>query len=200
MAPPFGPPATHPYAAPYAAPHPLLPFPATPASITPISDISLGTVLAAVYVNIPLCLLLLLSFELLRRLLPRIFLGHHYHKEEGGPPEAHWAQTPGPLSGLRLWHSTFCTSWSSVLRTAGLDYYMFLRYIRLCYKLCLVSSLYCVGILAPTYATAGGREQGWYRISLKNVPAEAQAGSAAQSAAEEGITPSMRVWVAVAVM
>ena len=159
--------------------------------ITPISDVNIAGFIATVYLNCWLAFLLYLLYELLRRSFPTIYYGAHYHKLPNlVPPRV----ATGFLEGSRLWTQAFRTPWADVLKYAGLDYYMFLRYIRMCYRICLVSSLWVCTILCPLYYYAGPHEVGWYRVSLKNVP---QVGSAEDSLS---FTSSNRLWVSVVVM
>jgi Late exocytosis, associated with Golgi transport/Cytosolic domain of 10TM putative phosphate transporter len=68
----------------------------------------------------------------------------------------------GPVLGV---------SWRKVRRTAGLDGYFFLRFIRRNVRICAVTMVWFFLILVPLYGT--GNEDnvtGWYKYSAKNVP------------------------------
>ena len=60
-------------------------------------------------------------------------------------------------------------SWSTVRSTGGLDSYMFLRYVRLCFRITFTSAIWACLILWPVYATADGGAKGWYFLSMANV-------------------------------
>jgi hypothetical protein len=68
----------------------------------------------------------------------------------------------GPVLGV---------SWKKVRRTAGLDGYFFLRFIRMNVRICAVTMVWFFLILVPLYGT-GNEENvtGWYKYSAKNVP------------------------------
>jgi Late exocytosis, associated with Golgi transport/Cytosolic domain of 10TM putative phosphate transporter len=68
----------------------------------------------------------------------------------------------GPVLGV---------SWKMVRRTAGLDGYFFLRFIRMNVRICAVTMVWFLLILVPLYGT--GNEDnvtGWYKYSAKNLP------------------------------
>ena len=60
-------------------------------------------------------------------------------------------------------------SWSTVRSSGGLDSYMFLRYVRLCFRITFTSAIWGLIILWPVYATADGGAQGWYFLSMANI-------------------------------
>jgi len=60
-------------------------------------------------------------------------------------------------------------SWSSVRSSGGLDSYMFLRYVRLCFRITFTSALWGMIILWPVYATGDGGAKGWYFLSMANL-------------------------------
>lgn len=61
------------------------------------------------------------------------------------------------------------TPWSTFRKLAGLDAYFYLRYIRMCLKITVVSSFWAIVILCPVYATGGGDQSGFYHFSMANV-------------------------------
>ena len=74
-----------------------------------------------------------------------------------------------PLS----WIPGVCrASWSTVRSSGGLDSYMFLRYVRLCFRITFTSALWGLIILWPVYATADGGANGWYFLSMANITQE----------------------------
>ena len=60
-------------------------------------------------------------------------------------------------------------SWSTVRSTGGLDSYMFLRYVRLCFRITFTSALWGMIILWPVYASGDGGAAGWYFLSMANI-------------------------------
>lgn len=70
----------------------------------------------------------------------------------------------------------FGVPWQKVRKTAGLDGYFFLRYIRMNIRITAVSSFWFFLILVPIYATGAGNPQfpaqGWYHISASNLPSD----------------------------
>jgi len=60
-------------------------------------------------------------------------------------------------------------SWSTVRKSGGLDSYMFLRYIRLCFRISITSALWGMIILWPVYSSGGGGAKGWYFLSMANL-------------------------------
>lgn len=60
-------------------------------------------------------------------------------------------------------------SWSAVRSTGGLDSYMFLRYVRLCFRITFTSALWGMIILWPIYASGDGGAAGWYFLSMANI-------------------------------
>jgi hypothetical protein len=60
-------------------------------------------------------------------------------------------------------------SWSAVRSTGGLDSYMFLRYVRLCFRITFTSALWGMIILWPVYASGDGGAAGWYFLSMANI-------------------------------
>jgi len=76
-----------------------------------------------------------------------------------------------PLS----WIPGVCrASWSTVRSSGGLDSYMFLRYVRLCFRITFTSALWGLIILWPVYATADGGANGWYFLSMANITQESR--------------------------
>jgi len=83
----------------------------------------------------------------------------------------HIINTSRPLS----WIPGVCrASWSTVRSSGGLDSYMFLRYVRLCFRITFTSALWGLIILWPVYATADGGANGWYFLSMANITQESR--------------------------
>lgn len=63
----------------------------------------------------------------------------------------------------------YSAQWSTFRDLAGLDAYFFLRYIRMCFKITAVSTIWATIILCPVYATGGGGQTGFYHFSMANI-------------------------------
>lgn len=63
----------------------------------------------------------------------------------------------------------YSAQWSTFRELAGLDAYFFLRYIRMCFKITAVSTIWAAIILCPVYATGGGGQTGFYHFSMANI-------------------------------
>lgn len=73
-------------------------------------------------------------------------------------------------SGLLEWFCPiYSAPWSVFRDLAGLDAYFFLRYIRMCFKITAVSTIWATIILCPVYATGGGEQTGFYHFSMANI-------------------------------
>ena len=138
-------------------------------NITAISDVGVEAVILSCYLNGIVFLICGLAFEILRRWLPTIYNGSSYHKPSSRQPPP-LPSSLRPSSIWTLWTTVHAVPWHNVLECAGLDAYMFLRYIRLCGRVTSVSAFWGMIILGTVYGTAGGGETGWYRMSMKNIP------------------------------
>jgi hypothetical protein len=73
----------------------------------------------------------------------------------------------GPVFGI---------PWSEVRKSAGLDGYFFLRYIRMMVRITCLSTIWFFLILVPTYATGKGDSlhpaSGWYILSARNLASD----------------------------
>jgi len=63
----------------------------------------------------------------------------------------------------------YSAPWSTFRDLAGLDAYFFLRYVRMCFKITAVSTIWATIILCPVYATGGGGQTGFYHFSMANI-------------------------------
>ena len=63
----------------------------------------------------------------------------------------------------------YSAPWSTFRDLAGLDAYFFLRYIRMCFNITAVSTIWATIILCPVYATGGGGQTGFYHFSMANI-------------------------------
>jgi hypothetical protein len=195
-------------------------------------DVPVDAVLTSIYLNSIVCLVLLTSYELLRRLLPTVYSSrekliitrpqqpqspaastdknrntnmcrnsnhpsptnsqHEYHafddehlddkkkEQEQTLPESTISQDNSLFSlpddrPFNWVGPVFGVPWSAVRKTAGLDAYFFLRYIRMNVRITAVSTFWFFCILVPIYATGqpsdstDALQQGWYHISAANI-------------------------------
>eukprot|EP00986_Skeletonema_menzelii_P015870 scaffold12865_cov152-Skeletonema_menzelii.AAC.7 len=75
-----------------------------------------------------------------------------------------------PWGSLLEWfYPIYSAPWSTFRDLAGLDAYFFLRYIRMCFQITAVSTVWAFIILCPVYATGGGGQTGFYHFSMANI-------------------------------
>jgi len=78
---------------------------------------------------------------------------------------------PEPGTGFLGWISTLNTiSEDDMLQMVGLDGYMLMRYINICFHITLFISVWGACVLAPFYANSGGGHCAWTKYTLGNVP------------------------------
>lgn len=169
-------------------------------NLQPAQDVSVDAVVASLYFNSIIFVLLMVSYECLRRLFPAVYssrkrLGHTRPDHTFVPPtpsSVHAGGSTDSLTGLDQaiqrdesmytlpddqpldWVKPvfFGVPWHKVRKTAGLDGYFFLRYIRMNVRITAVATFWCFLILVPIYATGSNPNQsahGWYHISAANV-------------------------------
>jgi len=137
--------------------------------LTPASDVSVAAVMTSLYFNAIIFVVMLGSYEVLRRFIPSVYASRKLNSL--GQEHAGIAHLPLHNSYIPLdWVGpVFGVSWSTVRRAAGLDAYFFLRFIRMCVRITAVSTFWASIILAPVYATGSNGAGGWYLISMINV-------------------------------
>ena len=57
-----------------------------------------------------------------------------------------------------------------LLRMVGLDGYMLIRYINVCFRMSVFYSLWGVIVLVPVYSSAPGKHVSWNKYTLANIP------------------------------
>jgi hypothetical protein len=183
------------------------------ANLKPAEDVSVDTVVASLYFNTVVFVLLMAFYECLRRLLPAVYssrkrLSHMHARDEESIGRCDTGDSEG--SGRRQYipptptgsshslgeedrdHSysisslpdnlpfdwlapVFGVPWAKVRKTAGLDGYFFLRYIRMNIRITAVSTFWFFLILVPIYATGDGGKypsEGWYHLSAANLSSQ----------------------------
>mmetsp|Transcript_29380 Transcript_29380/g.66372 ORF Transcript_29380/g.66372 Transcript_29380/m.66372 type:complete len:1055 (-) Transcript_29380:9-3173(-) len=159
-------------------------------SLSPVQDATPESILAALALNTIACILLLSLYEILRRLIPSVYsqrlvnekraltrhpnlrvamAGNNDAKEEADEGMTCSMPSCRADSFLEWVLPVYQTPWSTIRELAGLDAYFYLRYIRMCLKLTLVSSFWAMVILCPVYASGGGGQSGCYYFSMANV-------------------------------
>jgi len=187
-------------------------------NLQPVQDVSVDAVVASLYFNAIVFVVLMISYECLRRLFPAVYssrkkidrTGNTRHGDamsvttnldplqedaisgeslgdSNNGVETSNANTQHHLQSLRdsLFYSLpddqpldwvqpvfFGVPWRKVRKTAGLDGYFFLRYIRMNVRITAVATFWFFLTLVPIYATGSKPNQtahGWYHISAANV-------------------------------
>jgi hypothetical protein len=172
--------------------------------LVPVSDVSVDAVVTSLYFNTVIFLVLMASYECLRRLFPAVYssrkrldhtgtrsryINHEHHQaSDEGMEEEEAAEESAPI-GMHSRTDSLATlpddrpldwvkpvffgvPWNKVRKTAGLDGYFFLRYIRMNVRITAVATFWFFLTLVPIYATgsnSGSSSQGWYHISAANV-------------------------------
>jgi hypothetical protein len=165
-------------------------------SYTAASDVSVDTVVTSIYLNAIAFVVLMASYECLRRSFPAVYSSRIKRRFKAGatdPSNLSMEYTDGDSTrssrrtnsmgeidtslpsviSMNWVSSVFSVSWSTVRKYSGLDGYFFLRYIRMNLRICAVTTFWALVILVPVYATGDlqNGEEGWYHVSVANVTA-----------------------------
>lgn len=140
------------------------------AQLKPAKDLSVTTVVSSLYINAFVFVVLIVTYEVLRRHFPSVYDSRKLGAET--PANSHI--DPDALEDLP--HRPFAwvlpvinAPWLTVQSVGGLDAYFFLRYIRLCARITVVSTFWALVILVPVYYTGGAGAVGWYHVSMANI-------------------------------
>jgi len=147
------------------------------------SDVSVDAVVSSLYLNAIAFVIIMATYECLRRLLPAVYSSQIKRQfklggmpkdddEEDGFVESDSLRRPlgarnssaasidvssnRPLPDIvsPYWiSSVFSVSWNTVRKYSGLDGYFFLRYIRMNLRICAVTAFWAIVILVPVYST-----------------------------------------------
>lgn len=168
------------------------------ANFNAAQDVTVDTVITSLYLNALAFVVLMASYELLRRSFPAVYSSRIKRRYKAGLPEgdsdtesdvkisqmpsfsAAFGRTPSLTSldkslpdviSFNWVFSVFNVSWTTVRKYSGMDGYFFLRYIRMNLRICAVTSFWALLILVPVYATGVNQsgEEGWYHVSVANV-------------------------------
>ena len=131
-------------------------------------EVAFDDIVNIVYLNSILLLLLLATYNTLRRRIPSIYMGRNDHvsaeRRVDAVPYSAW----NPLNFVP---SVLKVSWRDVRVICGLDQYMFLRFVHMCSTIVCVSSVWAAIILYPIYYYGDESEvqEGWYLLSMANL-------------------------------
>lgn len=105
--------------------------------LKPADDVSVHAVMSSLFFNAIVFVFLLASYEILRRVLPSVYAARQLYKPESlEQSHSGIANLPHDSYVPLDWVApVFGVSWSTVRKTAGLDAYFFLRFIRLCVRI-----------------------------------------------------------------
>lgn len=146
------------------------------------TDVSVDAVITSIYFNALAFVVLMASYEVLRRLLPAVYSsrkkrqykeGTYDQQEEASTASTEFLSEASPRPSLyerttslgsldkalpnvfyMNWVSSVMgVSWETVRKYSGLDGYFFLRFIRMNLRICAVTSFWAFIILVPLYTT-----------------------------------------------
>ena len=122
--------------------------------LNPASDVDLEGVIAATAFNALVFAVLMISYEIMRKLVPSVYASKRQQAKMRGEEPSQDDETYAPFDWLM---PVFGVSWSKVRRAGGLDAYFFLRYIRMCLRITSVSAFWAIILLWPVYGTGEGQ-------------------------------------------
>lgn len=131
-------------------------------------DETVTSLLTNLIISIPLVLI----FEVVRHIKP-VYLSRSLRKFQK-TSACHGFHYPSsyPFDWIV---TTFKTSDENLLQLVGLDGYVLIRYIKICYRIGFFFSLSGVLVLCPVYGSYQGELRGWNKYTLANVPSQAAA-------------------------
>ena len=110
--------------------------------LKPASDVSVDAVMTSLYFNAVVFVILLASYEVLRRIFPSVYAArqlygnHNELKRDSSHESTGLSHLPFETYVPFDWVGpVFGVPWSTVRKTAGLDAYFFLRFIRMCVRI-----------------------------------------------------------------
>jgi hypothetical protein len=137
--------------------------------LNPASDVDVAGVVAATAFNAVAFAVLMVSYEILRRLVPSVYASKRQQAIMRGEHPTTEDDYYMPFDWLM---PVFGVPWSKVRKAGGLDAYMFLRYLRMCLRITSVSAFWGIIILWPIYGHGGGPYSdaySWYHFSMANI-------------------------------
>lgn len=156
------------------------------------SDVSVDAVVTSIYLNAIAFVVIMASYECLRRVFPAVYNskikrqfktgvmdptdGESDDSEKDDSRHANLTTVPSRDRSLPdIFTMNWVTavnsiSWTTIRKYAGLDGYFFLRFIRMNLRICAVTTFWAFLILVPLYSTGTEEEEvGWYHLSAANV-------------------------------
>jgi hypothetical protein len=120
---------------------------------------------STIVINIIIFLVLMTLFEINRHFKSIYFtrLQTKFKRTKRVPMEPAWY----PFAWIV---EIYKVSEDELLRMVGLDAYMMVRYLSVCFRSSLFLSFFGIVVLVPVYATAGGDAIAWNKYTLANVP------------------------------
>lgn len=147
--------------------------------LKPAPDVSVNAVKSSFFFNSIVLVLLVASYEILRRLMPSVYSARKTRSQQLDtspirrgllPRDQSVASIPSDSYVPMNWVGpVFGVPWERVRQVAGLDGYFFLRYLRMCLRITSVSSFWAFIILVPVFASGCNGAQGWYHFSMVNI-------------------------------
>jgi hypothetical protein len=152
--------------------------------LIPASDVSVHALVTTLYWNAIAFVVIMLSYEILRRLLPAVYSSQSRRQLKAGVidpsdercdesiQESSTRSIPRTSSAGSVdrslpdiispnWvSSVLSVSWNTIRKYSGLDGYFFLRYIRMNLRICAVTSFWAFAILIPVYSTGTKQNNG----------------------------------------
>lgn len=131
------------------------------------ADVGVSAVLSSLGITVALFLVLVGIYELCFRLFPSV-----YNSKKSSKREAELQQPviiPRTCLPLGWIPSVMRVPWSQVRKLGGLESYLYLRYIRMCLQISMVSAFWGLVLLFPIYATGGNHATGFYHVSASNL-------------------------------
>ncbi len=121
------------------------------------TDVGVSDAMASFGFNSILFVFLMLCYELVSRMMPSLYACRKLHVSD----DRKVIDIPTTCLPFSWVPTVFRTSWTTVRNCGGLDSYFFLRFIRLCFRITLVSGLWGMFVLWPVFATGQGGATGW---------------------------------------
>jgi len=154
--------------------------------VQPVQPVNIAGLRIMIYFNIAVFVVLMLLYELLRKLYPTVYFSRQKLSIETNcsqdaeifednpvlKDEMHSPAIPvmGRNTSFFQWiRPIYGISWRRIREAAGLDAYFYLRYIRMCYRITTVTAIWGLIVLFPVYWTGNNEEVDIYHFSMANV-------------------------------
>ena len=133
-------------------------------TLSPASDVSVNAVITSFYFNSVIFIFIMMTYELLRRKFPAIYNGRRNHVNPDRLIPSNYDYNGNHVIWYKNWFPFWMMAvirvpWKNVLECCGLDAYMFLRYIRMCLRITLVTGIWGMIVMWPIFAKGEGQAQ-----------------------------------------